>query len=566
MFKRSLLFILFIFPFFGYAQNLQSGFPVFEEYLRRESISDTSIIHSFLVKPLDLGGLGFRVKYFEEPYSLSRPNFESIAIKPLPVIWTTQFNSKRPYGWGDYGMRKNVGFQTYFSSGVYANWGILHLQIQPEFILSQNRPFQGYSSEFSDLTNRIRYVIWNRADDPERFGTSPYSRVWWGQSKFSLKYQFLEIGVSTQNIYWGPGQFNSLLFNHNAEGIPHITFNTTKPAKTFLGNFEWQIVSGKITASNQPPSQVESLNEKYFIPYPDDWKYLNAITLSYNPKWVPGLFIGFARTFQVFNEKRGDSFGDLFPIFEAFQKEKFFENGNTVEFDGNGRDQQAEVFARYVFPKSKFEFYFEYARKDHAFNWRDFILNPDHARAFLLGFGKIVDVNFFGFSKFQIRSEITHLQQSVNRLTRYDSKSRIVGGNEGFGTHSQARGFSNFGQPMGGTAIGTGSNVQILETSLINNFDRVGLRFERLANHQDFYFGAFEGTERKPWIDYSIGLLFDKNIDNLLLSSKLQVIHARNYQWQLDPASTPDFPKGKNLISMMAQVSLIYFWNKNLDK
>ena len=91
----------------------------------------------------------------------------------------------------------------------------------------------------------------------------------------------------------------------------------------------------------------------------------------------------------------------------------------------------------------------------------------------------------------------------------------------------------------------------------------MGLLFERLANNQDFYYKAlFQFTERRPWIDYSLGFLYDKQFNNLLLSSKLQLIHARNYQWQLHPSSTPEFPRGQNLTSVMAQVSAIYFWKK----
>lgn len=87
--------------------------------------------------------------------------------------------------------------------------------------------------------------------------------------------------------------------------------------------------------------------------------------------------------------------------------------------------------------------------------------------------------------------------------------------------------------------------------------------FERLANNQDFYYKAqLQDTERKPWVDLSLGFSYDKKFDNLLLTSKLQVIHAQNYQWQLDPANTPDFPKGKNLTRVMGQVSAVYFWNK----
>jgi hypothetical protein len=57
-----------------------------------------------------------------------------------------------------------------------------------------------------------------------------------------------------------------------------------------------------------------------------------------------------------------------------------------------------------------------------------------------------------------------------------------------------------------------------------------------------------------------MGLLYDKQIGSLLLSSKLQVIHARNYQWQLDPLSTPEFPRGRTLTSVLGQVSAVYFW------
>jgi hypothetical protein len=105
--------------------------------------------------------------------------------------------------------------------------------------------------------------------------------------------------------------------------------------------------------------------------------------------------------------------------------------------------------------------------------------------------------------------------------------------------------------------------VQTLEVSLVDGMDKMGIVFERLANNQDFYYKALlQNTQRRPWIDLSLGFLYDKKFDNLLVSSKLQVIHARNYQWQLDSASSPEFPKGENLTSVMGQVSLIYFWKK----
>ncbi|OYX09916.1 MAG: hypothetical protein B7Z16_18500, partial [Algoriphagus sp. 32-45-6] len=263
------------------------------------------------------------------------------------------------------------------------------------------------------------------------------------------------------------------------------------------------------------------------------------------------------RTFQQYNDFRGDSFYDWLPIFEGFQKKNFFEGGNSVEFDGNGRDQTIVLFGRYLVQSTKSEIYFEYGRRDHAFSWREFLLSPEHARAFLFGFNQLIKIPSLS-KTLQIRSEITHQQESVNRYIRY----RGLTGGITWHTHTPARGFVNYGQPLG-VGIGTGSNVQTVEFSLVDGVNKKGVFFERLANNQDFYYKAqLQNTQRKPWIDLSLGFLYDKQFNNLLLSSKLQLIHARNYQWQLHPDSTPLFPKGQNLTSMMAQVSAIYFWNK----
>ncbi|WP_235009757.1 hypothetical protein [Algoriphagus boritolerans] len=137
-----------------------------------------------------------------------------------------------------------------------------------------------------------------------------------------------------------------------------------------------------------------------------------------------------------------------------------------------------------------------------------------------------------------------------------------LGGGASWHTNGSIGGITHHGQPTG-VGVGTGSNIQTIEFSKLDGLNKVGLFFERLDNNIDFYYKVqYQYTERKPWIDLSLGFLYDKQFNNLLLSSKLQLIHARNYQWQLDPASTPEFPKGENLTSVMAQVSAIYFWKR----
>jgi hypothetical protein len=395
---------------------------------------------------------------------------------------------------------------------------------------------------------------------PERFGNGMYTKALWGQSSISLRYGAFELGAGSKNFWWGPGQWNSLIFSNNAPGFPYISLNSIKPAKTFLGSFEGQVLIGRLESSNQVPTQIESLNDRFFRPLNPDWRYLNGMMVSFSPKWIPSLSLGYARTFQYYNADRPKDFFGWLPIFEPMAKENFFESGNSVEYDGRGQSQQIAVFGRIEFIKSKAEIYFQFGRRDHALNWREFTLNPEHARAYQLGFLKIHALP--KTTKYlQVRGEITHQQESVNRILRYGKQGGIS-----WHTHSQLRGFTNYGQPMG-VGIGTGSNVQTLEVSVVEEWKKLGILFERLENNQDFYYRAFgQQGERNPWVDWSTALLWNTSYKDLFLSARLQGTYARNYQWGLSETSTPEFSVSQNLFSVHSQVNLIYFWGKGWKK
>lgn len=546
--------LVFLFLFFFIqqlsAQGIPAGFPVFEEMLRRKQLlGEAEKPYSFLLRSVIQDAKVYEASDYLEG---SVPDLE---IGILPFLSTVRGTTNRPYGWGDYGMIPNPGLQTYFSGGGFASYKGFNLVFRPELVIAQNLGFETDLGSMSSFEIRSRYLLWNIGDVPERYGSKTYISPWWGQSKLTYQYGAFEIGASTQNIWWGPGQWNSLTFSNNAQGFPHLTLNTRRPAKTFLGHFEGQLLLGRLQDSGFAPSQDEGLNQRFFLPFSGDWRYLNAVTISFSPKWVEGLSMGFSRTHHVYNDTRGNTFYDWFPIFEGFQKKNFFTNGNTVEYDANGRSQQFTIFGRYVIPKTNSEIYFEFGRRDHAFNWRDFVLSPEHARAYILGFNQLFEIPN-SKNHLQIRGEMTQQQESINRNIRYLG----ISGGFTWHTHGLARGFVNRGQPMG-VGIGTGSNVQTLEFALVDGVNKKGILFERLANNEDFYYKALlQFTDRKPWIDYSVGLLYDRQFGSLLLSSKMQVIHARNYQWQLDPLSTSEFPRGRNLTSVLAQVSGVYFW------
>ncbi|WP_236252945.1 capsule assembly Wzi family protein [Echinicola sp. 20G] len=545
----------------GNAQTLPAGIPVFEEAIRRQQLlGEFEPAISFNLRPIHPRFFSGRGVYND--YSLFEVDNTNLFdtndtqqkyISYLPLINTMAFNTERPYGWGNGSMIPNVGLQNRISGGIAAKFHFINFQLMPEWTWAQNKPYEGYHNDFSEGINRARYFFWNYGDNPERFGSSPYSKFSLGQSKLTLSYGSFEMGVSTENIWWGPGQFNALIFSNNAAGFSHLTFNTTKPAKTFLGSFEGQILLGKLQSSGYEPSQWEELNEEYFRPLSEDWRYLNGFSISYNPKWVPGLFVGVNRTFQQYSKDKGDSFSDWFPIFEGFVKNKLFSDGNSADYDNKRQDQQVSFFGRYSFSKAKAELYFEYGRRDHAYTTREFVMNPEHARAYLLGFQKLFSLPYPN-QYVQVRAEILQQQESINRWMRYPG----FGGGASWQTHNAVRGFTHFGQALGSGA-GTGSNVQTIEVSLIDRLNKYGVVLERLANHQDFYFrGLGSQSERQPWVDLSFGFLFDYQWDRFLLSSRLQFINGMNYQWQLDDNSTEEFPMGRDKFSVFAQAHLIY--------
>jgi hypothetical protein len=556
--KYKLFFLLFLFlNSYGesFSQDNGSGNSITDEFLRRMTLKKANDqLGGFIIR--DFSDLSQSLFYPNDSVNGLKSKFE---FKVLPIFLTAQVDGRRPYARGEYGMIPTRGSQSFLRTGIKARFSILHILFQPEFVIAENLPFEGFPDNFSTNVTIARFLDWNLADGPERFGNDSFSQLFWGQSSISLRYGAFEIGAGTKNFWWGPGQWNSLIFSNNAPGFPNVSLNTTKPAKTIIGNFEGQLIVGKLDSFDFKPSQNNSLNDIYYLPKNGDSRYLNGIIFSYTNKWLPSLTAGFIRTFQYYNSERPKNLSGWLPIIEPLAKEKLFSNGNSGIYDSKNQSQQFSIFTRYVFKEQGAELYFEFGRRDHAFNWREFFLNPEHARAYQFGFIKINKIPN-SIKSLQVRGEITHQQESINRILRYD----LFGGQPWY-SHSPIRsGFTNFGQSMG-VGIGTGSNVQTLEVSVVDDWKKLGILFERLENNQDFYYRAFgQQNERKPWIDWSTALLWNTSYNDLFISARLQGVYARNYQWGLSKTSTPEFPVSQNLFSVHSQVNMIYFWNRSI--
>lgn len=536
-----LVWIFSTFHFVVFSQSLPANQIIIEEFLRRGQLVGKTPASSFLTRPLvssdsiESGKFRYSLTILEKDST----RFFSPEVKILPINLGIQFGSHNPYPEGGKFIQAK-GYQQWTSSGIYGSIGPLSIQLQPEFIFAQNKAYNLGISK----ADGIEFV--------EVFGKGAYSKLLPGQSSIRLNYGAFSLGASTENIWWGPGQYNSLLFSNNAFGFQHLTLNTRKPAKTFLGTFEGQLILGKL---------------ENFAPFlrdgKEDWRYVNGITFSYQPKWIPRLYLGASRVFQQFSSFNNNTWAYYFPLFEPFQKVKLIDPNSpdfdSTEYDDRLQSQQLTGFARLVIPKAKAEVYFEYGRRDHAVDWREFLLNPEHARAYLLGFKKMITLSNEAF--FQINGEILQQQESINILNRYGP----LGGSS-WASHGIQQGFTHIGQMLG-PGVGPSSNVQTLETSWVKGIKKIGIRWERLNRHQDVYTRVFnDPSENGRWVDYSARLLADWQFNNLLLSSTLNLVYSLNPQWGLAESSTAEFPKGKDAFSTTAQVNLIYFWNRILRK
>ena len=496
-----------------------------EDNLRRQQLlGNDSSKSSFMIRPVNISN---RNNFLLDPVSgISLDNFrKQIVSSPndlysvylLPVTWQQQINSHHPYGWNDGSMIQARGYQTQLSGGIYAKIGPLSIQLRPEYVYAENKDFRElHETEINgaDFINKYISRFYNGIDKPERFGDNRYSRISWGQSNVRLTFDPVSVGLSNENLWWGPGLRNSLLMSNTASGFKHLTLNTTRPVNTPIGSFETQIVGGKLEHSGVPLINDPAVRAK-----PNNWRYLSGIAFTYQPKWVPNLYLGFDRTFIVYRKDMGNSFGDYFPLFSPIEKAPITSGPNNE--DNRRRDQYASFFARWVMPESHTEVYLQYGRNDHPYDLRDLNQEPEHSRAYIAGFRKLLP----------LKKQDEFIQVGVEFTQMEGARTGIGREQPTWYVHHQVKdGYTNMGQVLG-AGIGPGSNLQSVDVSWVHGLKRIGLQVERLVNNNDLYYLAITTDPRRKWVDLSFSGKFDWTYKHFILNSQLSYIRSNNYQY-----------------------------------
>lgn len=459
----------------------------------------------------------------------------------LPINLLNQYNSHHPEGINDGSMIPSRGTQLLASAGFYLEYGPLSIKFKPEFVYAQNKDFDDFPSNQTSSTGVIfPDSPYGYIDLPERYGVNAYNKFFWGQSSIRLKLGPISLGLSNENLWWGPGYRNSLLMTNSASGFMHLTINTVKPIKTILGSFEYQIIGGRL----------EDSGHTYGLS--SDWRYINALVFSYQPKWVPGLFLGATRSLLIYNMDMGKGIGDYLTVFIPLAKSSL---GSEEEVNSNRRNQLISIFMRWLFRESNAEIYFEYGRDDHAWDSRDFILEPSHSSGYIIGFRKLF--------KLQNKSD-THLQlilELSNLATNQTTINRHNGNSIGFWYQNTAvrHGYTHNGQLLG-AGIGPGSNLQTIDISWNRSLKQIGIQVERYVHNNDFWFRYFKDF-RANWVDISYMAYANWDFKNFILFGKMKFLKSYNYQWLYEPQyeDVPEYwAPSENTFNFHLQVGITY--------
>jgi hypothetical protein len=449
----------------------------------------------------------------------------------LPLSTTLKYNSDHPYGFNDGPLNSSKGFQTLTSTGFYTKFSILSLQLAPQFVKVNSYAYETRSDE---------YINWG-------YKAPSYSKLYPGNSFLKLDLGKLSIGLSSQSLWYGPGVISSLLMSNNAPGFPHFSLATNRPLKTFIGNFQFELLGGYLTRDTSQGSEVKYLKKlpevnpyfNYVTQNELDLRYINSFAFSYNPSFLPNIFVGFSRFFINYNREsvKDDFMNTYIPVIAGFYKKDYEDKIN--------RDQYISFNTRWIFPKDNAEAYLEFAYNDAFLNARDFILDNGHASSYLFGVKKLFPNENTKNKYFSILFEAERLGQTPSYIHRDGGHLYM---------HGQIlEGFTNDNQIMGSGII-IGSNMQTFKFSFNNSLNKNEFIFRHISVDPSATplsgNGINIGLNTIRWTDFGLGYISRLKYNNFLLTSHIEAVSSKNYLWV-------DRNQKFNLSLMM---NLAYLW------
>lgn len=352
----------------------------------------------------------------------------AVRMHPLPVSLQTWYNSAFPYGGNDGAVWVGRGATVAAGAGMAVYGRHWSATLAPVVFWAENRAFDLASTGVEGVGAFRDPDSPGTIDLPQRFGGGSYARLDPGQSTLRLDLPWLSLGVSTANQYWGPAQHHPLLLGNNAAGFPHLFLGTAAPVNVGFGHVHARMSWGTLDQSAYSP-----------MIGPGERRFTAGAVAVLIPRGLSGLELGAARFFHTAWPEDGLTLSDFLKPYEGLLK-----SGVAGGVD-NPDNQLASVFFRWAAPTAGFEVYGEYAREDHSWDLRDFVLEPDHNSGYVLGFQRLWSASASRWVALRgeiLNTRVSHLARvrpqapfyvHTYRLQGHTQRGQLLGSPAGYG-------------------------------------------------------------------------------------------------------------------------------------
>jgi Capsule assembly protein Wzi len=453
-------------PASGTAQSIDVG-DSREDYLRLLQLTGDAPLNSFSLRPLvrreDAAPLGSAGGPWRDPFGREPlPSDSDLSISPLEARLRFFANTAFPFVANDGVVWQGRGLTSAVDFGTTLEWRGLRVTAKPMMVYAQNQSFELATVEVEGMP---AYAYpWRKIDLPQRFGPDAVWTLDPGQSEIRLSGWGATGGVSTRNLWWGPGIRSAIVMSNNAAGVPHAFVGTRGPRDIGIGTIEANWIWGRLGQSDYFDPTVEN-----------DDRFLTGLVVAYSPSFLEGLSLGLTRVYYGAVPPGGLPFSDLFLVFQGVSKDGLITPENPTGDDD--KDQLLSLFGRWALPESGFEVYVEWARNDHSGNLTDFLLEPEHSQGYTLGLQKAVPLS--GGRRLALRGELTHLEREATFRLR---ASPVY-----YAHNIVTQGYTQNGQVIG-AGVGPGGNQQHLGVDLYAPWGRLGLVAQRRVQDNDAFY------------------------------------------------------------------------------
>ena len=209
-------------------------------------------------------------------------------------------------------------------------------------------------------------------DQPRRFADRPLEAwdagvlaAWW-------RTDALEVGVTTEPEWWGPGLRNALLLSSQSAGVPRAYVGTARPLNV-AGALEFRAFLGQMSWSRFFRAELPA----------DSARSLSGAIVTWRPRFEPRLQVGVARLVAAPTTGGAALLGHVLDVLRPVgtPNARPLSDGTVL----SGPDQLFSAFAHWRLPDDGTELWLEWGRAEQPANLADILRAPQHSRAITIG-------------------------------------------------------------------------------------------------------------------------------------------------------------------------------------